>query len=142
MAAYRRQTAYLIPTVMGDGSAQVCAQPGTATAGSHTAGGVAPYFILQKGFIGWQHHAGSANGSALSLALLDGSAVAAGTIAVIVCQPNSMTPFDFTVGADRYDGVAVKSLGGLWIHPTTELANHGTVSGTVSMTVKIKDVLQ
>ena len=138
MAAVRRQTAYLIPTVMGGGSAQICAQPGTATAGSHTTGGVAPYFLLQKGVIGFQY----GGASAAVYALLDGSAVAAGTIGVFVVQPNSTTPFDFTVGGGPYEGVAVKNPGGLWMHPTTDLANHGTISGTVSVTVKIRDILQ
>lgn len=139
MAAVRRQTAYLIPTIMGGGSARICDLPGTVTmGGSHSAGGTNPYFLLQKGVIGFQY----GGASAAVYALLDGSAVGAGTIGVFVVQPNSTTPFDFTVGGGPYEGVAVKNPGGLWMHPTTDLANHGTISGTVSVTVKIRDVLQ
>lgn len=133
MAAVRSQVQVLIPTVIGAGTPVVCAIPGTATPGSHTAGGVAPYFLLQKGWV----NNNSAN--AVHVALVNGTAAAAGTVAVLMVPSNSSTPFDLTVGADRYEGAKIDALGGLAIkYVGTSL---GT-AGTISVTAKIKDVLQ
>jgi len=106
--------------------------------GAANQGGTNPYFLLQKGYIGFQ----SVAASAAVYALRNGTAVAAGTVALLVCQPNASTPFDLTVGAQAYAGVKIDQLGGLAISPTTDRANHGTISGTVSAMVLIKDVLQ
>ena len=139
MAASRPNVQVLIPTVLGAGTAVVCALPGTVTqAGAANQGGTNPYFLLQKGFIGFQ----SVAASAAVYALRNGTAVAAGTVALLVCQPNFSTPFDLTVGAQEYAGVKIDQPGGLAIAPTTDRANHGTISGTVSAMVLIKDILQ
>ena len=133
MAAVRPQVQVLIPTVIGAGTPVVCAIPGTATPGSHTTGGVAPHFLLQKGWLS------NNSANAVHLALVNGTAVAAGTVAVLMVPINSCTPFDLTAGGDRYEGVKIDALGGLAIkYVGTSL---GT-AGTVSATVKIKDILQ
>ena len=119
---------------MGAGTPMICDLPGTVTMGGlQKAGGTNPYFIIQKGNL----NSNSAN--AVHVALLNGSAAAAGTVGVFIIPSNSSTPFDYTVGSDRYEGVKIDALGGLCMkYVGTSL---GT-AGTVSATVKIKDILQ
>ncbi len=120
---------------MGAGTPTVCALPGTATpGGSHpTVGGANPHFILQKGWI----NNNSAN--AVRVALVNGTHAAAGTVGDFMVGINSCTPFDYTTGSDRFEGVKIDQLGGLAMkYVGTSL---GT-AGTVSATVKIRDILQ
>ena len=113
------------------GSFAVLALPGTVTmGGAPGGGGTNPYFLLQGGII--------ANGGATAqiYALLNGSAVAAGTVAIIGVPANDSSPFQLTIGAQEYRGLKIDQAGGLWI----KALSNG--QGTPFATLYFRDVLQ
>ena len=121
MAASRPNVQVLAGTVMGAGTPTICDLPAAGK-----------YFMLQKGQIG------NLSNFAVTVGLLNGTAAAAGTLALLTLGSAGSTPFDFTSPGGLYSGAKIDQLGGLAMKYVG--SSFGT-AGTVVATVSIKDIL-